>query len=207
MGVRMDFQSVLRQRRMVRQFKPDPLPPEAVERLLSNAQRGPSSGFTQGFDFIVFQGAEETARFWAATAWQNDPFFAGARNAPLIIVPVAHAQAYVERYLAPDKASAGRHSAADFPAPYWYTDTASASMLILLTAVDLGLGGFYFSLGPNQRSIPPFCAALSIPAGHEPLGAIAVGYSAEDVTRKTIDHQSIKQRRRAPESMIHRGQW
>jgi len=203
----MDFQSVIRRRHMVRAFKPDPLPPAMVEQILDNARRGPSSGFTQGFDFIVFQAENERARFWSATAWQADPTFSGARQAPLIIVPVAHAQAYVDRYLSPEKAYVGRHSAADFPAPYWYTDTAAASMLILLTAVDLGLGGFYFSLGPHQRDIPAFCAALNLPAGHEPLGAMAIGYSDEDETGRARDRESTQRRRRPAESMIHYGGW
>ena len=91
----MEFQDGVRKRRMVRAFEERPVPSELVQRILSNAQRGPSSGFTQGFDFLVFEGPEETKRFWDATPWRGN-FWAGARRAPLIIVPVAHPQAYVE---------------------------------------------------------------------------------------------------------------
>jgi len=35
-----------------------------VERIVRNAQRGPSSGFTQGFEFLIFDGPEMTATFW-----------------------------------------------------------------------------------------------------------------------------------------------
>jgi nitroreductase len=44
----MEFQDVVRGRRMVRNFEDRPVPPEAVERILANALRGPSAGFSQG---------------------------------------------------------------------------------------------------------------------------------------------------------------
>jgi FMN reductase [NAD(P)H] len=40
----MDFSEVVRKRRMVRHFKPDPIPREAVERILDLARRAPSAG-------------------------------------------------------------------------------------------------------------------------------------------------------------------
>jgi nitroreductase len=39
----MEFQDVVRKRRMVRSFEPRALPPEVVERVLANAQRAPSA--------------------------------------------------------------------------------------------------------------------------------------------------------------------
>jgi hypothetical protein len=40
--------------------------------------------------------------------------------------------------------------------PYWFIDTAFAELLIQLTAVDAGLGAFYFSPVPTSHVIPPF---------------------------------------------------
>lgn len=37
---------------------------------MGNAQRGPTSEFTQGFEFLVFNGHEQTERFWDATPWR-----------------------------------------------------------------------------------------------------------------------------------------
>ena len=46
----MEFQEVVRRRRMVRNYDPDrPVPAEVRERLLANALRAPSAGFTQGW--------------------------------------------------------------------------------------------------------------------------------------------------------------
>jgi nitroreductase len=200
----MDFADVIRKRRMIRDFDPAPLPGYVVDEILAAAQRGPSSGFTQGFEFLVFEGAEQTARFWDALPWTKPEDTAGARRAPLIIVPLAHESAYVARYQTPEKAAIGRKTGADFPAPYWYIDTAFAAMLILLSAVNADLGGFYFSIGPTSREIPRFRDALGIPDVYYPIGAIAIGYPGE--SERTAPER-MDDRRRASGSIIHRGGW
>jgi nitroreductase len=201
----MEFQEVVRKRRMVRAFEDKPLPREVVQRILDNAQRGPSAGFAQGFEFLVFDGAHETARFWQFVESNEggiSQLDAGVKAAPLIIVPMAHAQAYVQRYLEPDKAHLGRKVAEDWPAPYWFTDTAFAAMLILLTAVDAGLGGFYFSLGPTNQTLPSFHQAFAIPEQYSPIGAIAIGYPAADRASP-----SLGRGRRPPTQVMHFGTW
>jgi FMN reductase [NAD(P)H] len=46
----MEFQELLRRRRMIRRYRPDPLPQDAVERIIAAALHGPSAGFSQGID-------------------------------------------------------------------------------------------------------------------------------------------------------------
>src|SRR2546426_5513570 len=179
----MEFQEVVRKRRMVRAFDSTPLPRGVVERIIRNAQRGPSSGYTQGFEFLIFDGQEMTAKFWKHIVSQergNPAANAQVTSAPLIIVPLAHSQAYVRRYLEPDKSLVGRKTAEDWPAPYWFIDTAFSAMLVLLTAVDSGLGAYYFSLGATNMEIPPFQTAFNIPKEYYPIGAIAIGYPLPD---------------------------
>jgi nitroreductase len=200
----MEFSDVVRQRRMVRDFDERPLPPDAVNRILAVAMRGPSSGFTQGFEFLVFEGPVQTARFWQAVPWWDQPKWDGARRAPLIIVPLAHEEAYVETYRRPERAEFGRKSGEDFPSPYWFIDTAFAAMLVLLSAVDEGLGGFYFSIGPTSKEIPRFIESLGIPHGYYPIGAIAVGYPGGSHGPQSA---KIVELRRPPSAMIHRGGW
>lgn len=201
----MEFQNVVRKRKMVREFKAEPLPKNLVQKILANAQRGPSSGFAQGFEFLVFDGREETAKFWKHLASQpvaHPSVGTGAANAPLIIVPLAHSKAYVRRYLEPDKKSVGRKTEQDWPAPHWFTDTGFASMLILLTAVDLKLGGFYFSIGPTSSAVSPFRKAFGIPEEYYPMGGIAVGYPAE-----TSAGSSARRGRRPRSEVMHFGKW
>jgi nitroreductase len=201
----MEFADVVRRRRMVRSFDARPIPPDTVERLLAYAQRGPSSGFTQGFEFLVFDGPEQTAKFWEHASPTMRQYLSGTVPAPLIIVPFAHEQAYVDRYRQPDKAATHRASGADFPAPYWFIDSAFAAMLVLLGAVDEGLGAFFFSIEANRRGIESFVRRFGVPDGYWPIGAIAVGYPRGDEIR--ADPGAIKAARRPLGHVLHSGRW
>ena len=48
MLVPMDFQDVVRRRRMVRSYTTEPVDPAVLDRILTNATRAPSAGFSQG---------------------------------------------------------------------------------------------------------------------------------------------------------------
>jgi nitroreductase len=201
----MEYQDVVRKRKTVRAFERRELPRELVKRIVANAQRGPSSGFTQGFEFLVFDGYEKTGKFWhhlASERGENLDLTSKETAAPLIIVPLAHSKAYVRRYLEPDKAQVGRKSEEDWPSPYWFVDSAFAAMLIILTAVDLGLGAYYFSIGPTSHSIPPFRIAFGIPEEYFPIGAIAIGYALP-----SPPSPSLRRGRRPRSEVFHYGSW
>jgi len=137
----MEFQDVVRTRRMVRSFECRDLPAEVVARILRNAQRAPSAGFSQGWAFLVFEGQEQTQQYWDAVGPDDRDAFnwQDLFSAPLLIVCLSNKAAYLDRYAEPDKGWTDR-SESHWPAPYWDIDTGMATMLILLTAVDAGLG-------------------------------------------------------------------
>src|SRR5436309_762872 len=85
----MEFQDVVRKRKIVRSFEHRPIPDEIVERIVANIQRAPSAGFSQGWGFLVLEGKEDTARYWDAN-WPKDPRaewgWPDLFNAPLLIV-------------------------------------------------------------------------------------------------------------------------
>ena len=58
----MDFTEVVRRRHMVRRFTGEPVSADSLDRILRNAVRGPSAGFSQGQAFLVLTG-EELERF------------------------------------------------------------------------------------------------------------------------------------------------
>jgi nitroreductase len=78
----MDFQDVIRRRRMVRQFTADPVPQHSLDRIQANAVRGPSAGFCQGQAFLVLTG-DDLPRFWALAGEATRP---SVHAAPMIIV-------------------------------------------------------------------------------------------------------------------------
>lgn len=190
---------------MTRAFDPRPVPSEIVDRVLTTGLRGPSAGFTQGFDLVVLEGPEQTARFWDVTlpASRRPAFpWPGLLDAPVIVVPLADAGAYVARYAQPDKARSGLGAGEDaWPVPYWLVDTAFASMLMLLSAVDEDLGALFFGIFRNEREL---MAALGVPEGLRPVGAIALGYPAGSGDRPS---HSVARGRRPFDEVVHRGGW
>src|ERR1700724_3031610 len=127
----MEFQDVVRKRRMVRSFEKRALPHQGIDRLVTNALRAPSAGVSQGWGFLVLEGEEQTQRCWKAVGPGDRPRFKSPLliNAPILIVCLSNKAAYLERYAEPDKGEVDR-SEANWPAPYWDIDTGMAAMLI-----------------------------------------------------------------------------
>ena len=199
----MEFRDVVRRRHMVRDYDPDrPVPAALRERLLEHAIRAPSAGFSQGWAFLVLESAEERGRFWTATdrGGAADPWLTRMRRAPLLVVPLSHKAAYLERYAESDKGWTDRDEAR-WPVPYWDVDTGMASLLMLLTAVDEGLGACFFGVPPER--IPPFRAAFGVPEEYTPIGCVSVGYPGAEDRRSP----SLRRGRRGVDEVVHRGHW
>jgi nitroreductase len=186
---------------MVRNFTARPVPVEAVHRLLDLAVRAPSAGFSQGWAFLVLSEPPDVARFWAATGPGGTPdsWLRGMSRAPVLIVPLAHKDAYLDRYAEPDKGWTDRDEAR-WPVPYWYIDTGFASLLMLLGAVDEGLGACFFGIAPE--SLHTFRSAFDVPDAYVPIGALAIGYPAPD--RRS---PSLRRGRRPVAEVTHWGRW
>jgi nitroreductase len=188
---------------MVRDFEPDrPVPPEIRDRLLEHAIRAPSAGFSQGWAFLVLESPGERDRFWAATTdgGPADGWLTRMRRAPLLIVPLSHKQAYLDRYAEADKGWTDRDESR-WPVPYWDVDAGMAALLMLLTAVDEGLGACFFGIPPER--VDGFRAAFGVPPAYRPVGCVAVGYPGDDDRRSP----SLKRGRRGVEEVVHRGSW
>jgi nitroreductase len=198
----MEFQDVVRRRRMVRSFERRVLPPEVVERILKNAQRAPSAGFSQGWAFLVLEGDADVQRYWAAVGPEDHAGFhwQDLYNAPLLIVCLSNKAAYLDRYAEADKGWTDR-SESHWPAPYWDIDTGMAAMLILLTAVDAGLGALFFGVPPAK--IDTLRQTFGLPVELNPIGTVAIGYA------KAGDppSPSLKRGHRPEPEVIHRGHW
>ena len=197
----MEFRDVVRRRRMVRNYDASrPVAAEVVNRLLEYAVRAPSAGFSQGWGFLVLTEEADRTLFWTAsspevtTSWSE-----GMRRAPLIIVPHSNRSVYLDRYAERDKGWTDR-DAARWPAPYWDIDAGFASLLMLLTAVDEGLGACFFGIPPER--IAAYRAAFGVPPEFAPIGAITVGYPAPD--RRS---PSLARGRRPVTEVAHRGRW
>jgi nitroreductase len=199
----MEFTEVVRRRRMVRNYDPDrPVPDEVIDRLLAYAIRAPSAGFSQGWAFLLLDAAADRERFWETTTPEGmaaSPWSAGMHRAPLIVVPHSDRDRYLDRYAEPDKGWTDR-DAARWPVPYWHIDAGFASLLILLGAVDEGLGACFFGIPPQCTA--RYREAFGVPDRFTPIGAISIGYPAPD--RRS---PSLRRGRREVGEVVHRGRW
>jgi nitroreductase len=191
----MEFQEVVRLRRMVRTFTDEPVPQAALDRILGNALRGPSAGFSQGQAFLVLTDASDRERFWAVAGAAIDP---SAQTAPLVVVPMSCKRMYLDRYAQADKGWTDKDESR-WPVPFWHIDTGMAALLILQTAVDEGLGAVYFGIVP--QAVARFRSAFEVPDDHEPIGAIAIGYDGE------TEKRDLRSRRRNLDDLVHYGRW
>ena len=188
---------------MTRAFRAEPLPDGLLDDLVDLASRAPSAGKTQGWHVVALEG-DDTSVFWDITL--PEPRRATFRwqrllDAPVILLPFADPQAYVDRYAEPDKAAAGLGAGAEaWPAPYWTIDASMAVMTLLLAAEEVGLGALFFGVFREAASLRE---TLGVPDRLELLGAIALGFAADD----DVAGRSSGRSRRRPDEIIHRGRW
>jgi nitroreductase len=190
---------------MVRAFDPDrSVDPAIVDELIELGHRAPAAGFTaEARAFIVLEGPEQTARYWDTTlppARRESFRWRELLAAPVLVLPMVRAAAYLERYSQPDKARTGLGQGEDrWPVPFWWVDGGMAVEAILLGAVDAGLGALFFGIFEHEAEL---LASLAVPDGWRALGTIALGWPRADTPSP-----SLTRGRPALRDVIHRGGW
>ena len=199
----MEFREVLRHRRMVRRFDRRPVPRETMDRILDAGRRAPSAGFSQGLELLVLDEPETVAEFWEIT---RDPEFGRdledlAVGPPVIVLALPDADRYLTRYSEPDKIEFGMDDAANWPVRFWDVDAAMAAMLMLLAAVDEGLGAWFFGITHGEREL---LDRFGVPERLRPIGILGFGYRAGDESARG---SGASRRRRSLAEQIHRNGW
>jgi nitroreductase len=199
----MEFRDVVRRRRMVRRFDQRPVPPDVIDRIIDVGRRAPSAGFSQGLELLVLDTPETVAVFWETTrdpefGWESE---AVAHGPTVLILPLPDPKRYLERYAEPDKIEFGMDEEANWPVRFWEIDAAMASMLMLLAAVDEGIGGWFFGITSGEREL---LDRFGVPAHLRPIGIIGLGHRAED---EAPSGSWMKHRRRPLDEQIHRNGW
>jgi nitroreductase len=199
----VEFDEVVRRRRMVRSYEPDrPVPPEIVDKIVKHALRAPSAGFSQGWGFLVLQEPADRELYWSTLAEADeeaDSWLRRLRGAPLIIVALSNKSVYLDRYAQADKGWTDRDES-HWPVPYWDIDTGFASLLMHLTAVNEGLGSCF--IGLPVETIQAFKTAFGVPDEYTPIGALTVGYRAPDKRSP-----SLRRGHRPVDDVVHHGRW
>ncbi|MFO7293769.1 MAG: nitroreductase family protein [Actinomycetes bacterium] len=196
----MDFAEVLARRRMVRNYRDEPVDPAALTRVAEAALRAPSAGFSQGQAVIVVTDAEIRAQIAAAAdedeyvARGFDPWIS---RAPAHIVLCVSEEAYHRRYRMPDKLDA-EGKEIDWPIPYWWVDIGASLMAVLLAAVNEGLAAGFL----GTHAISDLRSILQIPSEYTPIGIVTVGHPAPDRRSSSLDLG-----RKPLESVLHWQRW
>lgn len=195
----VELYDTVRRRRMVRNYTDRPVDPAVLDRMLDAARRAPSAGFSQGQRFVVVTAPETRqaiAELGDEPAYVARGFDPWMSRAPVHVVPCADEAAYHDRYREPDKL--GPDGEITWPVPYWHVDVGAALMVLLLAAVDEGLGAGFFGV----HRLAGLRQLLGIPASVHPVGVVTVGHPAPD--RRS---GSLRRGRRQLGDVVHRERW
>jgi nitroreductase len=196
----VEFIDVVRKRRMVRNFTDEPVPQETLERIIATAQRAPSAGFSQGVVFVTVTDPETRAKLGELAGEAGyveggfDPFISGA---PVQVVICVNEQLYHDRYNEKDKLD-DEGNEIFWPVPYWHTDAGCSLMLLLLAAVNEGLGTAFVGVWEQQK----IQELLGIPADYFPIGIAMIGHAAPDKRSG-----SLKRGFRPLDAIWHQERW
>ncbi len=174
----MEFREVIRRRRMVRNYRDQPVDEATLLRIVEAGRRAPSAGFTQGQSFVLVTDAELRTSI-AGLAGEDEYAAKGydrwVSRAPAHVVVCVSEAAYHARYREADKLDPDG-SEIEWPVPFWWVDAGASMMAILLAAVDEGLAAGFLGV----HSIEGLKSLLEIPAEVSPIGIVTIGHPAPD---------------------------
>ena len=154
----MDFETVVKRRRMCREFLDRDMPQEKIDRILDMASRYPSAGHTEPQEFIVVR--DQRVKHDLVQAALDQMF---VTQAPVVIVVISDVRRSARRY--------GERGVRFFS----IIDGAFVAMLILLVVVEEGLGACFVGSFYDEA----VQEVLSLPQEVRPIGIIPIGYCAE----------------------------
>jgi len=155
----MEFEQVIRKRRMIREFDPDKqIPEKIIRKLLRNAHRAPSAGHTQVQEFVIVTDPTTKKKLRRVAVDQEY-----VEVAQTLIVVCSNTSRSERR-----NGIRGREF-------YSIIDGAFASMLILLTAVNERIGAGFVGVFEDDK----VSEILRLPRYVKPIGIISVEYFKE----------------------------
>jgi nitroreductase len=171
----METWDAIRARRNVRSYTDAPIPADDLDRVLEAGRISPSASNRQKWDFVV---VTDRAQLQALTeVWQGARHLAGAAAAIVMVLPEPEAERYrtIDQY-----------------------DLGQATMLMMLSATDLGIGSGHSGVGDQEacRRI------LGVPADRTCAYMLALGYPDDRPLAPLRRHD-----RRPFDDVVHRGHW
>jgi FMN reductase [NAD(P)H] len=194
---------LLEQRRMVRHYSGEPVPREALERIVATVRRAPSAGFSQGQRLLVVDDPELLGQIAALGDDEPlegvEPWFETAAAQVFVMTREGD---YHERYQSDDKLQDGEEI--EWPVPFWHVDAGAAMMLILVAAIEEGLAAAVYGIfGDDEKKLRDL---LRIPEELTLVAGISIGYPRPDPGWSSQTSRAT-QRRRAVDELVHWNTW
>ena len=148
----MEAWDAISARRNVRQYTPEPVSEDHLNRIAEAGWRAPSAKNRQPWDFVIVTDPAQLREL--STVWRGAGHIAAAPAAIAIVVPVPPD----ERRLVTDN-----------------YDVGQATMAMMIAATDLGIGTGHSSVGDQEKAR----AILGVPDDHQVAFMLGVGYPAD----------------------------
>ena len=198
----MEFRELLTHRRMVRHYEPAPIPRETLERIVATVRRAPSGGFSQGQRLLAVDDPALLGQIAAMDDEAPEGTEPWLGSAPAQIFVMTRESDYHERYRKDDKLQDGEEI--EWPVPFWHVDAGAALMLVLLAAIDEGLGAAVYGIfGEEEQKLRDL---LHIPADFTLVAGVTLGRPLPDPEWSKLTSRST-QRRRGLDELVHWNSW
>ncbi|WAC90853.1 nitroreductase family protein [Mycobacterium sp. Aquia_213] len=148
----METWDAIRARRNVRQYQPQPVPDDDLDRIVEAGWRAPSAKNRQPWDFVIVTDPAQLQEL--STVWRGAGHIASAPAAIVLVVPVPPD----ERRLVTDN-----------------YDVGQATMAMMIAATDLGIGTGHSSVGDQEKARE----ILGVPDDYLVAFMLGVGYPAD----------------------------
>jgi FMN reductase [NAD(P)H] len=192
----VEFRDLLKQRRMIRHYESEPVPRETLERIVATVRRAPSGGFSQGQRLLVVDDPALLERIEAiAGADVPEGVEPWLGSAPAQVFVMTREADYHERYQKDDKLQDGTEI--KWPVPFWHVDAGAALMLLLLAAIDEGLGAAVYGVFPSEAE--QLRVLLRIPADFAIVAGVTLGRPLPDPEWSKLSSRSTQRRRNLDE--------
>lgn len=158
-----DFEEIINTRRSIRQYQDKDIDDDLILKILKAGMQAPGSRLgAEPWEFVVVKNKETLAKLGEIKP--------RVTNAPVAIVLVAN----IERA---------------FYKTVWQQDMGAAAENMLLEAVNLGLGGLWNGVAPDESTMAQIGEIIEIDDISElkPYCIITIGYPAEGLENKFMD--------------------
>lgn len=148
----MQTWDAIRSRRNVRQYRPDPVSDQNLERIVEAAWRAPSGRNNQHWDFVVVTDRAQLEQL--STVWLGAKHIATAPAAIALVVPESgdEHETLVDQF-----------------------DLGQAMAAMTITATDFGIGTGHSAVGDQDKARE----ILGVPDDHRVCYLLGVGYPAD----------------------------